>query len=114
MSGRADAELKLEERKMAVYCEKCGAKLNEKDAFCGMCGAPAEKDDVVKKDRFVPQGSGNGAKNYKMIGIAAPLSRHCLLSALLSKESAVHKRTAEKRSLRIKRLPRKKMTCSNI
>ena len=41
---------------MAVYCEKCGAKLNEKDAFCGMCGAPAEKDDVVKKDRFVQIG----------------------------------------------------------
>lgn len=56
---------------MAVYCEKCGAKLNEKDAFCEMCGAPVEKDDVVKKDRFAPQGSGNGAKNYKMIGIAA-------------------------------------------
>lgn len=50
---------------MAVYCSNCGAKLDEKDVFCGACGAPVAKDGSAAKSS-----NAASAKNYRMVGIA--------------------------------------------
>ena len=55
---------------MAAYCAKCGAKMNESDEFCGLCGAPVEKAGAAPKDDTAKKNSVDDAKKYKMIGIA--------------------------------------------
>lgn len=48
---------------MALYCTKCGAKLNENVKFCEKCGAPVEKNAPEKS-------SGSATKKNGLIGIA--------------------------------------------
>ena len=44
-----------------MYCENCGEKLNEDDAYCGNCGTPVKKTPNPRK------------KNWKWFAILAML-----------------------------------------
>ena len=43
-----------------MFCEKCGAKLDDSEKFCHVCGAPTDEDedDLIASDNMSqPQGS---------------------------------------------------------
>ncbi|MBP3239901.1 MAG: zinc-ribbon domain-containing protein [Oribacterium sp.] len=41
-----------------MFCEKCGAKLDDTEKFCHVCGAPVDEDDSMSSD-YVSQPQGN-------------------------------------------------------
>ena len=51
-----------------MYCENCGEKLNEDDAYCGNCGTPVKKTPNPRK------------KNWKWFAILAMLG--CIVFVL--------------------------------
>ena len=46
-----------------MYCENCGEKLNEDDAYCGNCGTP------VKKYRIPEKRIGNGLRFLRCLDV---------------------------------------------
>ena len=54
---------------MALFCTKCGAKLNENVKFCEKCGAPVE-GAPAKKKIILETGSGSAPKKNGLIGVA--------------------------------------------
>ena len=67
-----------------VYCPKCGAQMDENDAFCEKCGAAVE-GKVPKKVGPVSAGKAKSGLNQKQIGIVAVALVAILLVVLVVK-----------------------------